>query len=70
MAKPLANTQNAVNATIGAKPEAKEKAPNIVELDTENYGAPQENSGIAVYKHGVKSPNASFTEPQAWEDEK
>ena len=47
----------------------KEKDPNIVELDSENYGAPPENSGIAAYKKGVKSPDASYTEPQAWEDE-
>ena len=65
MAEPVANTQNAVNATIEAKPEAKEKDPDIVELDSENYGAPPENSGIKV---NVK--NASYTEPQAWEDEK
>ena len=63
MAEPVANTQNAVNATIEAKPEAKEKDPDIVELDSENYGAPPENSGIKV---NVK--NASYTEPQAWED--
>lgn len=59
------NVQSAINATIEAKPEAKEKDPNIVELDSENYGAPPENSGIKV---NVK--NASYTEPQAWEDEK
>ena len=70
IAEPVANTQSTVNATIEAKPETKEKDPNIVELDTENYGAPPENSGIAVYKNGMKSPNASLTEPQAWEDEK
>lgn len=64
------NVQSAINATIEAKPEAKEKDPNIVELDSENYGAPPENSGIAAYKKGMKSPNASYTEPQAWEDEK
>lgn len=65
MAEGVANTQNAVNSTIEAKPEAKEKDSNIVELDTENYGAPPENSGIKV---NVKK--ASLTEPQAWEDEK
>lgn len=67
--KPLANTQGAVNATIEAKPEAREVSPNVVELDSENYGAPPENSGIAAYKNGMKSPKASYTEPQAWEDE-
>ncbi len=69
MAEGVVNTQTNVNATIEAKPETKEADPNIVELDTENYGAPPENSGIAAYKKGKKSPNASFTEPQAWEDE-
>ncbi len=69
LANQLNGTQDAINATIEAKPEAKEKDPNIVELDNENYGAPPENSGIAAYKKGMKSPNASYTEPQAWEDE-
>lgn len=36
---------------------------DIIELDRENYGAPPENSGIKV-----NIENASFTEPQAWED--
>ena len=36
---------------------------DIIELDCENYGAPPENSGIKV-----NIENASFTEPQAWED--
>jgi hypothetical protein len=65
MAEGVVNTRAAVNATIEAKPETKEADPNIVELDTENYGAPPKNSGIKV---NVK--NASLTEPQAWEDEK
>ena len=67
--KPLQDTQNAVNATLERKPEAKEKDPNIVELDSENYGAPPENSGIYAYRHGMQSPESSFTKPQAWEDE-
>lgn len=50
MAEGVVNTQGAVNAAIEAKPEAKEKDPNIVELDSENYGAPPENSGIDAYK--------------------
>jgi hypothetical protein len=69
MAEELANTQAAVSATIEAKPETKEVDPNIVELDTENYGAPPKNSGIAAYKKGMQSPDASDIEPQAWEDE-
>lgn len=70
MAEPVANTRTSVNAAIEQKPaEANETISNTVELDTENYGAPPENSGIAAYKKGKKSPNASFTEPQAWEDE-
>lgn len=68
MAKKVVNTQAAVNATIEVKPEAKEANPDIVELDSENYGAPPENSGIAAYKKWMGSPAASFTEPQAWED--
>ena len=63
MAGLVANRQSTVNATIEAKPETKEKDPNIVKLDMENYGAPPENSGIAI-----NPKNASKTEAQAWED--
>ena len=52
------------------KPEGKEIAPEIVELDSENYGAPPENSGIAAYKNGTELPYTSGTEPQAFEDDK
>lgn len=50
--------------------EFRTKYQKPIELDSENYGAPSENSGIAAYKKGMKSPNLSYTEPQAWEDEK
>jgi hypothetical protein len=67
MAEPVvADTKTSVNAAI-APAEAKETTSNTVELDTENYGAPPENSGIATYKKRKQS--LSFTEPQAWEDE-
>ena len=67
--------QGAVSAIIEPKlqlheirPESKEKSSRYVELDTENYGAPPENSDITTYKHGIQSPNISPDEPQAWED--
>lgn len=50
-------------------PEIPETVPKPVEMDTKNYGAPPENSGIAAYTHGMTSPKASLTEPQAWQDE-
>lgn len=65
LAHKLNSTQSAVSVTMEAEPEAKEKDPNVVELDTENYGAPPENSGIKV-----STKDASLTEPQAWVDEK
>lgn len=52
-----------------AETEVKEVVSNVVELDSENYGAPPENSGIAAYKKGMDSPISSISEPQAWEDD-
>ncbi len=69
MAEPVVNKQNAVNSTIEAKPRSKKKYKNIVELDTENYGAPPANSGIVAcnFFYGSRL-KTSLTEPQAWED--
>ena len=41
----------------------KEVVSNIVQMDTENYGAPPENSGIEI-----NAKKASNIQPQAWED--
>lgn len=69
-----ASVQGAVNAIITSEShvqEIKEKDPNIVELDGENYGAPPENMGISIHEYWKSKnlPNASSIEPQAWENQ-
>ncbi len=53
-----------MNATMVEPVIAKETTSSTVELDSENYGAPPENSGIEI-----NAEKASNTQPQAWEDE-
>ena len=64
LANQLQLTQLGVNTTMDTYQKTKEIVSDVVELDSENYGAPSENSGIEV-----NAKNASLTEPQAWEDE-
>ncbi len=69
----IQTTQADVTSVMDVKTESKEIAPEIVELDSENYGAPPENSGIMVYRYGMEfgkwrgDPQAE--EPRAYEDQ-
>lgn len=66
----IQTTQADVTSVMDVKTESKEIVPEIVELDSENYGAPPKNSGIIAYRHGVKRPdNKSDKVPHAYEDE-
>lgn len=60
--------QPVVNNTIKTKQEVREMVLGVVELDVANHGAPPENSGIAVYRYGMKLPYSYCVKPLARED--